>query len=94
MSATETRPQKNTPTEKHDMTELLEKAIGRLRQLPEKEQDRFAADMLERINEKQEAQGGELADVMAGLQDIAQGRVYPLDDACDEIIAEIKQAQK
>ena len=44
--------------------------------------------------EKQKEKADEQADVMAGLTDIAQGRVYPLDEVCEEIIARIKQAQK
>jgi hypothetical protein len=64
------------------MTELLQKVIAKVSELPKTRQDKVASWLLEELafQEKAEASEGTLEDLIARARDeIARGEVYPLE---------------
>ncbi len=64
------------------MTELLQKVIAKVSELPKTRQDKVASWLLEELafQEKAKASEGTLEDLIARARDeIARGEVYPLE---------------
>ena len=60
---------KSLPT----MTDLLERAIGRLKQLPEERQDHLASRILSRIEEEDAHEARLIADLKKGFDQLDRG---------------------
>ena len=72
------------------MTQLLEQAIDRLQSLPEKRQDHLASRILARIEEEQRAEETLLADIDAGLAQLAAGEGLDGETVMAELRARIE----
>lgn len=63
------------------MTQLLQKAIDRLKTLPDERQDHLAQRILARIEEEQRKEAELLADLDEGLEQLDAGQVSEWDKA-------------